>query len=163
MRWRVWVTGFQLDGELVRGATDAFCGEFMRFVRLDPEAKNALERLRGRFRLGVVSNFAIPECVDKLLCLYGLDVFFDVVIVSAAVNKRKPHPEIFMKALEKLGVSAGETVFVGDTVDADVKGAKDAGMKTIYIERREQEEAEVACPDWTIKSLNELTTALEKC
>ncbi len=64
-----------------------------------------------------------------------------------AVNKRKPHPEIFQKALEKLGVAAEETVFVGDTVDADVKGAKDLGMKTVFIERRVQKEVEQVCPD----------------
>jgi FMN phosphatase YigB (HAD superfamily) len=95
--------GFDVNGDVVRGATEAFCGEFMRFVRLDPEAKRALEKLHERFRLGVVSNFAIPECVERLLGEYGLDVFFDVVVVSAAVNKRKPHPEIFIRALEKLG------------------------------------------------------------
>ena len=52
---------------------------------------------------------------------------------------------------------------MGDTVDADIKGAKDMGMKTVFIERREQKEAEQICPDQTIKSLNELTAALERC
>jgi putative hydrolase of the HAD superfamily len=79
------------------------------------------------------------------------------------VNKRKPHPEIYQKALEKLGVEAAETVFVGDTVDADVQGAKAAGMKTIYIQRRPQENAEAACPDQTIKSLDQLPTAIKRC
>jgi putative hydrolase of the HAD superfamily len=110
-----------------------------------------------------VSNFAIPECVDKLLEKHGLDKLFDVVVVSGAVNKRKPSPEIFQKALEKLGVSAENAVFVGDTADADIIGAKAAGMKTIFIERRVQKEAEQACPNQTIKSLNELTKAIENC
>ena len=154
---------FGVDGAVVAGATNAFCEEFMRFVRIDDDAEKALRELHGRYRLGVVSNFAIPECVVKLLELHGLDKLFDVVIVSGAVNKRKPHPEIFQKALEKLGVSAEETVFVGDTVDADVKGAKDMGMKTVFIERRMQKEAEQICPDQTIKSLNELTAAVKRC
>jgi putative hydrolase of the HAD superfamily len=94
---------------------------------------------------------------------HGLDVFFDVIVVSGAVNKRKPSPEIFQKALEKLGVNPSETVFVGDTVDADIQGAKGAGMKTIFIERRPQKEAEQTCPDQTIKNLNELSAALERC
>jgi putative hydrolase of the HAD superfamily len=99
----------------------------------------------------------------KLLETHGLDKFFDVVVVSAAVNKRKPSPEIFQQALKKLSVDAAETVFVGDTVDADIKGAKDMGMKTIFIERRAQKEAEQICPDQTIKNLSELATALERC
>jgi HAD superfamily hydrolase (TIGR01662 family) len=154
---------FDVDNPIVSGATGAFCDEFMTFVRIDEYTERVLRELHGKYKLGVVSNFAIPECVVKLLEVHGLDKLFDVVIVSGAVNKRKPHPEIFQKALEKLGVAAEETVFVGDTVDADVKGAKDLGMKTVFIERRVQKEVEQVCPDVTIKSLSELTAAIERC
>jgi putative hydrolase of the HAD superfamily len=157
--------GYDCDvsSPLVVGATDAFCTRFMDFVRIDEHADRMLRKMHGRYKLGVVSNFAIPECVARLLERQGLEKLFDVVIVSGAVNKRKPHPEIYRKALEKLGVKAAETVFVGDTVDADVQGAKAAGMKTVYIERRPQENAEAACPDQTIKSLDQLPTAIKRC
>jgi len=153
---------FDVSSEIVAGATLAFCEEFMNYVRIDENAREALEKLHGKYRLGIVSNFAIPECLSKLLEMHGLDVFFDVVVVSGAVNRRKPNPEIFQKALEKLGVGASEAVFVGDTVDADVQGAKSVGMKTIFIERRRQKEVEQVCPDQTIKSLSELSVALER-
>jgi HAD superfamily hydrolase (TIGR01662 family) len=154
---------FDANNKVVAEATNAFCEGFMEYVRIDENAKSALEKLRGRYTLGIVSNFAIPECVDKLLVKHGLDKLFDVVVVSAAVNKRKPSPEIFQKALDKIGVTAENAVFVGDTADADIMGAKAAGMKTIFIERRLQKEAEQACPDRIIKSLNELTEAIESC
>jgi len=157
--------GFSVDAQsgIVAGATNAFCEGFMEYVRIDEHAAEVLRKLQGKYKLGIVSNFAIPECVVKLLETHGLDKFFDAVVVSGAVNKRKPSPEIFQQALEKLGVDAAETVFVGDTVDADIKGAKDMGMKTIFIERRAQKEAEQICPDQTIKSLTELAVALERC
>ena len=79
--------------------------------------------------------------MDKLLKTHGLDQLLDVVVVSAAVNKRKPSPEIFENTLKALGVSASETVFVGDTLDADIEGAKAVGMKAVYIERRIENEA----------------------
>jgi putative hydrolase of the HAD superfamily len=132
-------------------------------VRIDDHTKDVLEKLHDVYKLGVVSNFAIPECVDELLQKYGLEKFFDVVVVSGAVNKRKPSPEIFQKALSEMGVSAEETVFVGDTVDADVIGAKAAGMKSIFIERRVQKDAEHACPNQTIKGLSELLDAIKNC
>jgi HAD superfamily hydrolase (TIGR01662 family) len=154
---------YDVSSSLVAGMTNAFCERFMDFVRLDENAVAALEMLCGEYRLGIVSNFAIPECVHRLLKRHGLNKFFDVVIVSGAVNRRKPHPEIFQKALKALGVSAEEAVFVGDTVDADVEGAKAAGMKTVYVERRMQKNAETACPDQTIKNLNELAAAIERC
>jgi HAD superfamily hydrolase (TIGR01662 family) len=150
------------DG-LVVGATNAFCEAFMKFVSIDKNAEKMLRKLHGKYKLGIVSNFAIPECVDRLLEKHGLAGFFDVVVVSGAVNKRKPSVEIFRNALETLGVKAEEAVFVGDTVDADVQGAKAAGMRTIYIERRQQKDAEAAGPDQTIKNLKELAAAIERC
>lgn len=147
---------------LVLGATNAFCNRFMNFVKIDKDTRSMLKRLQGKYKLGIVSNFAIPECVTKLLKKHNMDKFFNVVVVSGAVNKRKPSPDIFNDALQRLGVSAEEAVFVGDTVDADVQGAKATGMKTVYVERRLQKEADVTCPDQTIKSLNQLPTAIEK-
>lgn len=153
---------FDVSSDVVRGATLAFCEEFMHYVRIDEHARNALEKLHGKYKLGIVSNFAIPECVLRLLERHGLAGLFDVVVVSGAVNKRKPSPEIFQKALEKLGVDVENAVFVGDTLDADIQGPKSMGMKTIYIERRRQKEIEQTCPDQTIKNLNELSAALER-
>ena len=95
-----------------------------------------MRTLHGKYKLGIISNFAIPECVDKLLKTHDLDKLFDAVVVSGAVNKRKPSPEIFEHTLKALGVSASETVFVGDTLDADIEGAKAVGMKAVYIQRR---------------------------
>jgi len=148
---------------LVVGATNAFCEQFMTYVSIDANAEHMLRELHGKYKLGIVSNFAIPECVDKLLERHGLAGFFDVVVVSGAVNKRKPSVEIFKHALGHLGVKPEEVVFVGDTVDADIQGPKAVGMRTIYIERRPQENVETACPDQTIKNLNELPKAMEKC
>ena len=152
-----------VESEIIAGATNAFCEGFMEYVRIDDHAKSALEKLHGKYKLGIVSNFAIPECVDKLLEKNGLGALFDVVVVSGAVNKRKPSPEIFQKALERIGVSAENTVFVGDTVDADIIGAKAAGMKVIFINRRVQKDANQACPNQTIKSLSELLEAVRNC
>ncbi len=145
---------------VVCGATLEFGEEFLKYVRIDENAAATLKALYGKYRLGLVSNFAIPECITKLLKDAEVDCFFDVVVVSGAVNKRKPHPKIFLDTLTKLGVSAGEVVFVGDTVDADVEGPKAVGMCAVYIERRMQKISKFT-PDATIKSLSELPAVLE--
>jgi len=154
---------FTVDSPIVASATLAFCEEFMKYVRIDDCAKIVLHELHGRYKLGIVSNFAIPECVHSLLERHGLTDLFDVVVVSGAVNKRKPSPEIYVKALELMGTKASETVFVGDTVDADVSGPTKVGMKTVFIERRFQKEIEQSSPTETIKSLAELPVALKRC
>jgi putative hydrolase of the HAD superfamily len=153
----------EVSNPFVAAATGEFCEEFMKYVRIDQNAEAMLTELHGKYKLGVISNFAIPECVHKLLKVANLDAFFDVVVVSAAVNKRKPSPEIFLNTLKVMGVRAAEAVFVGDTIDADIEGPKAIGMKTIYIERRVQKASEKFGPDQTIKSLGELPLVLERC
>jgi len=153
----------EVTSPLVAAATNEFCEEFMKYVHIDENAKAVVKGLHGKYKLGIISNFAIPECVHKLLkadCLEGL---FDVIVVSGAVNKRKPSPEIFKNTLKKLSVSASETVFVGDTIDADIEGPKAVGMKVVFIKRREQKASEKFSPDQTIDSLNELPLAIEGC
>jgi len=146
---------------LVSAATNEFSEEFMKYVRMDPEAPGTLKALHGKYKLGIISNFAIPECVQKLLKAAEIDCLFDAVVVSGAVNKRKPSPDIFRVTLKMLDVSAVEAVFVGDTVDADVEGSKAVGMRAVYLERRLQKQPKFS-PDETIKRLSELPFVLLK-
>lgn len=154
---------FDVSNSIVVGATTAFADEFIRHVRLDDDALDVLRKLSERYKLGLVSNFAIPECVWKLLDKFGLRELFDAVLISAEINMRKPGPEIFERALEMLGVNASEAVVVGDTLGLDVKGAKNAGIKAILVERRPTEEIAGAKPDRVIRSLQELLVLLENC
>jgi HAD superfamily hydrolase (TIGR01549 family) len=155
--------GYNLDpsNSIVTEATSAFADEFMQYVTLDEHAIDVLEKLHGKYKLGLISNFAIPECVWKLLDKFGLKRFFDVVIISGEVNRRKPSPEIFEMALRVLGVEASRAAFVGDMLDLDVMGPKSVGMKTILIKRRPMKEDDDVKPDIAITCLSELLAVLD--
>ena len=157
------VLGFDYDvsSNMVAEATNEFCEEFMKFVLIDQDAKPTLEKLRKKYRLGIISNFAIPECVIKLLRNNDIEKQFDAIVISGAINKRKPSEEIFKSALMLMNLSPSEVIFVGDTIDADIEGAKAVGIKAIYIERRPQKQSEKFCPDKTIKSLRELPELID--
>ena len=91
-----------------------------------------LERLRGEgYRLGVVSNFY--GNVASLCEEAGLLPLLDVVVDSAVAGVRKPDPAIFRAALGGLGVTAHETVMVGDSFDRDVRPAHAMGMRTLWL------------------------------
>jgi putative hydrolase of the HAD superfamily len=154
---------FDVSSPVVVGATMAFTDEFMKYVHLDPDTITVLRVLYGKYKLGLVSNFAIPECAGRLLDKFGLNEFFDVVLVSGAISKRKPGSEIFERALKALGVNSSEAIFVGDMLGLDVKGAKNVGMKAVLIERRPSEEILNVKPDRVIKSLRELFLVLDNC
>jgi putative hydrolase of the HAD superfamily len=148
---------------VVVGATMAFADEFTRYVSLDMDTLGVLQKLYGKYKLGVVSNFAIPECARKLVENFGLKRFFDAFVISGDINERKPSPRIFEKALKSLSVDAARAVFVGDTLDLDVNGPKLVGMKTVLIKRRPVEENPDVKPDRIITRLSELLTVLEDC
>jgi putative hydrolase of the HAD superfamily len=61
----------------------------------------------------------------------GIAERIDFAVFSSELGKRKPHPEIFERALEALGVEAGEAMFVGDRLYEDVRGSNDVGMTSV--------------------------------
>lgn len=150
-----------LKDPLVRGAVNAYSEEFVRHICPDEEASLVLSRLyECGYKIGVISNFSIPECARNLIEKYGLREFLDVIVISAEINRRKPSPEIFNFTLNLLGVSVSESIFVGDTPDVDIRGAKNIGMRTVLIGRKNSNISEEDKPDFTIKRLGELLNLL---
>jgi putative hydrolase of the HAD superfamily len=92
-----------------------------------------LESLRGRgLKLGLVSNAFDPGwLLHRDLEQMGLAERLDFAVFSSEVGKRKPHPEIFERALDGLGVAPADAVFVGDRLYEDVRGAAELGMTTV--------------------------------
>jgi HAD superfamily hydrolase (TIGR01549 family) len=91
-----------------------------------------LEVLRSRgLKLGVVSNaFDPPALLRHDLDQLGITDRIDVAVFASEVGWRKPHPAIFERALEGLGVPAERTLFVGDSLAVDLAGAAAVGMRT---------------------------------
>jgi HAD superfamily hydrolase (TIGR01509 family) len=101
-----------------------------------PDTRVTLNRLkRMDLKLGLIST-AYEEDIDAILEKAGLAKgLFDIVVGANTVKKEKPHPDVFRHALGKLSVRSEETLFVGDHVDNDYKGAKTVGMHALLIER----------------------------
>ncbi len=92
--------------------------------------------LDSGFRVGAITNRAHGGAtfLDELR-YHDLLKFFEVVSSSDQVGWRKPHHAIFDNALEAMGVSAEQSALVGDRPDADVSGARQAGMTAILIRK----------------------------
>lgn len=101
-----------------------------------PPARAVLSELKHCYRLGVISN-SLGRNTEVDLLRTSLRNFFEVLIFSSEVGKRKPHPKIFASALDAMGLRAEETIMVGDNFHEDIEGAKKMGMKTIYLTQKE--------------------------
>ncbi len=148
------------EDPIVADVVKAFSEEFKRRAYPDPEARKVLKQLHKTYKLGLVSNFSVPECGHDLLEQYGFRQYMDAVVISGDVNRRKPHPEIYKIALRALGVEASETVFVGDSLDRDISGPQNVGMKAILLKRAPIPEDNTVEPDAVVESLSELPKAI---
>jgi HAD superfamily hydrolase (TIGR01549 family) len=116
-----------------------------------------LADLARRYRLGIVSNFDHAPTAQRILAMHAVAQFFDVVLISDACGRRKPHPEIFTTSLDAIGTTADDALFVGDNLHEDVAGARAAGLATVWINaKNETVPPDIAHPDHTITQLIEL-------
>ncbi len=111
-------------------------------LQLDAQAANTelpaahaalLRELAQQRRLAVVSNFDHGPTAHALLARHGLDQVLTTAVISIDAGRRKPHPEIFAIALQRLGVEPQEALFVGDSLGDDVGGAGAVGMDTAWV------------------------------
>jgi putative hydrolase of the HAD superfamily len=96
--------------------------------------RKVLKALKGdSVGMGIISNW--DHTARDILRATELDEYFDPVVISAEVGRKKPDPEIFLIAIESAGVSAGECVYVGDNYYDDAVGSRSVGMQALVINR----------------------------
>jgi putative hydrolase of the HAD superfamily len=120
------------DDQLASRLEAAFRSDYFRYCRLAPDTLTTLETLRERGKkLGVITN-GPTEWQSRKLEALGITAFFDTILISEAEGIQKPDPRIFARALERCGVRASESLYVGDHPDADIAGARGAGLLPIW-------------------------------
>lgn len=155
--------GFGLPAAQVRAALNAMYAVTQANWFLEEDALPMLKTLQGQgYRLGLISNASDGEDVRTLLANHGLTQYFDPVLISAEVGMRKPHPHIFKIALTLCNTPPENTVMVGDTLEADILGANNAGMTSVWVTRRASPDTNHADiqPDASAAALIELPDIL---
>jgi HAD superfamily hydrolase (TIGR01662 family) len=103
-------------------------------LRPYPEVEEVLSTLQHQsYRLGVVSNWSWN--LRGRASQVGLDHFFEIIWASAYAGCNKPHPGIFAQALAQMDVPAERSLYVGDSYEHDVIGARNAGLDPVLLDR----------------------------
>ena len=122
-----------------------------------------LEALIDRYRLGIIANQ--PSSVRAAMDRDGLSPYFEVWGVSDDLGLQKPDPKLFSQVLYTAGVAPTRAVMLGDRLDYDVRPAKTAGMRTVWVLRGEAPDdptpAQLAEPDASVRTLAEIPAMLE--
>jgi HAD superfamily hydrolase (TIGR01549 family) len=146
---------FDLGLDITQERLEYIEGLYNRFFRIDivPGVKEMLVDLSGRYNLAIVSN-AISNVSRFALQKFDLAKYFDYIVLSRDLGVRKPDPEIFIFALRSMWIKGSEAVHVGDSLEDDVQGGKNAGLKTVWI--KGDEEVMNIHPDFVISKVTEL-------
>ena len=124
-----------------------------------------LDALHERgLKTGLVSNAMDPPWILlRDLEEQELATRLDAVVFSSEIGVRKPRPEIFRAALERLEVAAEDALFVGDRLYADVRGARDIGMRTVQaMWFRAEEDEDGVEPDYRAFTMVDVLTVVER-
>ncbi|MEU9114766.1 HAD family hydrolase [Streptomyces sp. NPDC048483] len=124
--------------ELSDDEADAWFGRYIAYYEaswvLFPDSVPALEALAPLVRQAVLSNSGTANQERKLTAL-GIRAHFEAVLCADELGHAKPAPEAFTAACEALGLPPQEVVYVGDRLDIDALGARDAGLTAVWLDR----------------------------
>lgn len=125
--------GHPADTALCERLSATYVGEWAEAVEFLHGLAPFLRRLSRNYRLGIITNTHYPPMIDDLLTRMEVRDFFELVVTSVEHGRPKPHPDIFKDTLDRLGIGAEDAVYVGDSFDADYRGATNVGMPCYLI------------------------------
>jgi len=148
--------------DLIAGAIRSFYSPIVDGYQIYSDVREVLGRLKGRgLKLGLITNNDSADFSDRLLQKFGLNRFFDSIVVSAKIGLRKPHKHMFLHWLKELDVSNEDSIYVGDHPIHDIQGAKNAQIKCIWVKRKEYADIPTT-PDWTVESISQAEQIINK-
>ncbi len=101
-------------------------------TNLFPHAHETLGYLRERYTLHLISN-GFGDAAETKVTRCDLKKYFSTIVISEVVGYHKPHPEIFHYAVGNAKTAIVDSVMIGDSLDADIRGAQHVGMDAIYF------------------------------
>jgi len=120
------------------------------------DAYDVVSYLHGKgYKLGVVTN-GLSILQKQRILDTPIGKFIDDIIVSEESGVPKPHPKIFQLLLKRMKLKNTEVIMVGDMLDKDIRGAHSAGMKAVWINRKNKPNESEIIPEYEVKTLSDL-------
>ncbi|NLX46777.1 MAG: HAD family hydrolase [Euryarchaeota archaeon] len=156
--------GCSVDEGLIHDGMEAFYESLREDRVLVPGTLEMLQRVKDRgCSIGLISDVAwgLPsEYPLRDIRHFHLEGFFDDMIFSSDVGLRKPNPRLFKMAMFNLSVGRDESMYIGNSLQFDVKGAKSVGMKAVLKKSGYFHPDDSIVPDHTVDDWKELDELL---
>jgi putative hydrolase of the HAD superfamily len=124
---------YKVENELIHKLADDYIEHLPKYNHLIKNTLEILNYLKPKYKLHIItSGFEVVQRAK--LINSNIEHFFIHIINSDMAGVKKPHPAIFELALSKANVNPKNTVMIGDSLEADIIGAKSVGMNTIFFD-----------------------------
>jgi len=152
---------FDLLGKTVSDSTidllsDQYIAHLSSFNHLFPGTIEILEYLNGNYRLHIITN-GFQEIQEKKMLNSNIHSYFEEIVDSEMAGVKKPNPIIFELALKRAAVTPKKSLMIGDSLEADIMGARNVGLHTLHFNSHKQLPHEI-CP--IIDNLHEIKSYL---
>jgi putative hydrolase of the HAD superfamily len=154
--------GLPVEDALHLEAVERYLDHWAPVSHARSDAREVLHALRARgLRTGLLSNTHWPRAQhEEWLARDGLLDLLDERVYTSDLEHVKPHPDAFGALLDAIGVDGADAVFVGDRLHDDIAGAKDLGMRAVWVRNDVVPSYDVE-PDATIGQLGELVGVVD--
>ena len=116
---------------------DSYIKELPGDNHLFDGAELILDYLAEKYTLHIITN-GFNDVQHLKLKNSGISKYFSTVTTSEEIGVKKPNPLIFTSALKKANANASSSIMIGDTFEADILGAENVGMETMYYNYRKE-------------------------
>ncbi|WP_437371834.1 YjjG family noncanonical pyrimidine nucleotidase [Maribacter litoralis] len=123
--------------------SEEYINHLSSFNSLFPNTIEVLNYLQPNYKLHIITN-GFQEVQEKKLRNSGIHGFFDQIIDSEMAGVKKPNPIIFNLALNKAGAKPERSLMIGDSLEADILGAKSLGFHTIHFNAHRENSHDLA-------------------
>lgn len=141
---------------------DTFCREVLSRIptknKVIPGAIELLEYLYPKYDLYILSN-GFKELQEHKMQTAGLRKYFKRIVLSEDIGINKPHPELFIHALQVADASCENSIMIGDMFDTDIVGAAGVEMDQIFYNRKRLEQLPFE-PTYTVHNLLQIKEIL---
>ncbi|GMN07599.1 YjjG family noncanonical pyrimidine nucleotidase [Croceitalea sp. MTPC5] len=131
-----------VSDEQIHLLSEAYIKCLSSFNHVFPGTFEILDYLRDNYRLHIITN-GFEEVQEKKMIQSNIRHYFDVIVNSEMAGVKKPNPKIFKMALNQARVSPDKALMIGDSLEADILGAKNVGIHVIHFNSHQEPKHEI--------------------
>lgn len=148
-----------IEPEIILKMYNAYWDTFLKHIKLEAGVLSTLKEIKKRKRKIIILSDLTAHIQMRKIKKLGLTPYIDFLVTSEEAGREKPHPSMFLLALNKVGVLPQEAIVVGDDLKKDVEGANSLGIKSILLKRKKERlklKEDYKKPDYIINNISQI-------